>query len=81
MYFVFFSSLYTALFTHKPKDKAMHVAATIQVSDPWFTGKKNIMESAQQEVEEKLRSGSPDNLLLEFLGLNNSKGQDRKLVV
>ena len=62
------SKVHPALFIHKSKDQTMCVAATaVQVDDSLITGKKNIMKSAQQEVGEKLRFGSIENLPFRFL--------------
>ena len=71
-----------ALFVHKSKGQTMCDAATaVHVDDSLITGKKNIVKSAQQEIGEKLRFGSIEDLPFRFLGLNYSRGQDGELVV
>ena len=60
-----------ALFVHKSKGQTMCDAATaVHVDDSLISGKKNIVEVAQQEIGEKLRFGSIEDLPFRFLGLN-----------
>ena len=71
-----------ALFVHKPKGQTMCDAATaVHVDDSLIAGKKNIVEAAQQEIGEKLRFGSIEDLPFRFLGLNYRRGQYGELVV
>ena len=71
-----------ALFVHKPKGQTMCDAATaVHVDDSLMAGKKNIVEAAQQEIGEKLRFGSIEDLPFRFLGLNYRRGQYGELVV
>ena len=71
-----------ALFVHKPKGQTMCDAATaVHVDDSLIAGKKNIVEAAQQEIGEKLRFGSIEDLPFRFLGLNYRRGQYGELIV
>ena len=56
-------------------------ATTAQVDDPLTIEDKNPMKPPQQEDEEKLRLGSPENSSLGFLGPNYSKSKNGELVV
>ena len=56
-------------------------ATAVHVYDSLIVGKKNIVEAAQQEIGEKLRFGSIEDLSFRFLGLNYRRGQYGELVV
>ena len=45
-------------------------ATAVHVDDSLMAGKKNIVETAQQEIGQKLRFGSLEDLPFRFLGLN-----------
>ena len=71
-----------ALFVHKPKGQTMCDAATaVHVDDLLIVGKKNIVRTAQQEIGEKLRFGSIEDLPFRFPGQNYKRGQQGELII
>ena len=56
-------------------------ATAVHVDDSLIVGKKNIVEAAQQEIGEKLRFGSIEDLPFRFLGQNYKRGQQGELII
>ena len=75
-------SMDPAMFIHKPKgEQMMDGGAAVHVDDTMTAGKKQVLDRAQQKLEENLKYGSVDTLPFRFLGSNYRRLHNGEIMI